>query len=156
MLLFRITHKKFSQELYASGIKGRWNGPGRKVIYCAESISLAFLENMIRRQGVGFNDDFKIMIIEVPDDLEITVINPGDLPAQWRDFKDYSHCQPLGNKWYDDADTAILKVPSAVLPESSNYVLNSQHPAFRRVRLIETTDLVPDERIEDILKKYPH
>lgn len=155
MLLFRITHKKFSQELYASGIKGRWNGSGRKVIYCAESISLAFLENMIRRQGVGFNDDFKIMIIEVPDDLEITVINPDDLPAQWRDFKDYSHCQPLGNKWYDEADTAILKVPSAVLPESSNYVLNSQHPAFRRIRLIETTDLVPDERIEDILKKYP-
>ncbi|WP_341838188.1 RES family NAD+ phosphorylase [Chitinophaga pollutisoli] len=156
MLLFRITHKKFSQELYASGIKGRWNGPGRKVIYCAESISLAFLENMIRRQGVGFNDDFKIMIIEVPDDLEITVINPDDLPAQWRDFKDYSHCQPLGNKWYDEGETAILKVPSAVLPESSNYVLHSLHPDFRRIRLIETTDLVPDERIEDILKKYPH
>lgn len=155
MLLFRITHKKFSQELYASGIKGRWNGPGRKVIYCAESISLAFLENMIRRQGVGFNDDFKIMIIEVPDDLEITVINPDDLPAQWRDFKDYSHCQPLGNKWYDEGETAILKVPSAVLPESSNYVLHSLHPDFRRIRLIETTDLVPDERIEDILKKYP-
>lgn len=156
MLVFRITHKQFSQELYASGIKGRWNGAGRKVVYCAESISLAFLENMVRRQGVGFNHDFKIMIIEVPDDLEISVINPEQLHAKWRDFKDYSHCQPLGDKWYDAGETPILKVPSAVLPKSSNYVLHSLHPAFRRIRLIETTDLLPDERIEDILKKYPH
>ncbi|WP_423736592.1 RES family NAD+ phosphorylase [Chitinophaga caseinilytica] len=156
MLVFRITHKQYSQELYASGIKGRWNGAGRKVIYCAESISLAFLENMIRRQGVGFNQDFKIMIIEVPDGLEITTIQPGQLHAKWRDFKDYSHCQPLGNKWFDEGNTPVLKVPSAVLPESSNYVLNTLHPEFRRIRLIETTELVPDERIEDILKKYPH
>lgn len=156
MLVFRITHKQYSQELYASGIKGRWNGAGRKVIYCAESISLAFLENMIRRQGVGFNHDFKIMIIEIPEDLEVTVIGPGQLPPKWRDFKDYSHCQPLGNKWFDEGLTPVLKVPSAVLPESSNYVLHTLHSAFRRIRLIETTDLVPDERIEDILKKYPH
>jgi RES domain-containing protein len=154
MLVYRITHKSFSKKLYDSAAKGRWNGEGKKVIYCAESIALAFLENMVRRQGVGFNDDFKIMIIEISKDLKITTINAADLKDGWRDFKDYSKCQPLGDKWYDEAKTPILKVPSAVLPESFNYVINTTHPDYKKIKLIGTTDLVPDQRIEEILKKY--
>lgn len=154
MLVYRITHKNFSRELYASGAKGRWNGEGKKVIYCAESIPLAFLENMVRRQGVGFNDDFKIMIIELPDDLKITLIHPSDLEGGWRDFKDFSKCQPSGNKWYEEAQAAILKVPSAVLPDAFNYVINTIHPDYKKIKLVDSTDLVPDQRIEDILKKH--
>ena len=153
MLVYRITHKSFSKQLYASGAKGRWNSEGKKVIYCAESIALAFLENMVRRQGVGFNDDFKIMIIEVPDTLKITSINISDLKDGWRDFKDLSKCQRLGNKW-NEAETSVLKVPSVVLPNSFNYVLNTTHSDYKKIKLVGTTDLVPDERIEDILKKY--
>lgn len=133
---------------------GRWNSTGKKVIYGAESIALAFLENMVRRQGVGFNDDFKIMIIEIPDTIEITTINSTDLEAGWRDFKDYLKCQPLGDQWYNKGETLLLKVPSAVLPQGYNYVINTIHGDFKKVRLIATTNLVPDQRIEEILKKY--
>ena len=48
----------------------------------------------------------------------------------------------------------ILKVPSAVLPDSFNYVVNSELPDYGLIKLIEVTDLIPDERIEDILKRY--
>jgi RES domain-containing protein len=154
MLVYRITHKNYSTVLYASGIKGRWNGAGNKVIYCAESIPLAFLENMVRRQGVGFNNDFKIMIIEIPETLSITSIAVSDLKEGWRDFRDYSFCQPIGDEWYKEGKTAVLKVPSAVLPECFNYVLNSEHTDYKKIKLTDTTDLVPDKRIEDILKKY--
>lgn len=154
MLVYRITHKNYSKELFASALRGRWNTSGKKVNYCAESIPLAFLENMVRRQGAGFNDDFKIMIIEIPDNLKITVINVRDLADGWRDFEDYSKCQPFGNQWYEEGKTTVLKVPSAVLPDCSNYLLNTVHPNFRRIQLIETTNLIPDPRIEDILKRY--
>lgn len=155
MLVYRIVHNVYSKNLFASGAKGRWNGLGKKVIYAAESIPLAFLENMVRRQGVGFNNDFKIMIIEVPDKTSISEIDVSKLAIGWRDFNDYSKCQPLGDKWYDAAKTLVLKVPSAVLPESFNYVINSEHSDFGLIKLVATTDLVPDERIEDILKMYP-
>jgi RES domain-containing protein len=155
MLVYRITHKSYSKELFASGIKGRWNGVGKKVIYCADSIALAFLENMVRRQGAGFNDDFKIMIVEIPDDLNVTVLNIDDLKDGWREFEDYSKCQPLGDHWYDEGKTTVLKVPSAVLPDSSNYVINSTHPDYKKIQLLDVTDLIPDKRIDDILKKYP-
>jgi len=133
MLVYRITHKNYSAKLFASALKGRWNGAGKKVIYCAESIPLAFLENMVRRQGAGFNNDFKIMIVEIPDDLTITSIEVDELQDGWRDFKDYSLCQPLGDKWYNESKTPLLKVPSAVLQECFNYVINSEHADYKKI-----------------------
>lgn len=153
MLAYRITLKQYCNKLFAPGIAGRWNEAGRKVIYCAESIALAFLENMVRRQGVGFNDDFKTMILEIPDDLKIQIVTADDLPDGWRKFTDYSKCQPIGNSWYDAGAIPILKVPSAVLPESFNYVINSLHPDFKKIKLAKVTDFIPDERIEKLLKK---
>jgi len=155
MLVYRIVHKKYSKGLYASGLKGRWNSAGRKVIYTAESIALAFLENMVRRQGVGFNKDFKIMFIKIPDRVIISEIDLSALKDGWRNFNDYSRCQPLGDKWYDEGKTMVLKVPSAVLPETFNYVINSESPDYNLIKLIDVTALVPDDRIEGILKKYP-
>ena len=155
MLVYRIVHKTYSTSLFASGLKGRWNSAGKKVIYTAESIPLAFLENMVRRQGVGFNKDFRIMIIEIPDSIIISSINLSDLEDGWRDFRDYSKCQPIGDKWYDEGKVMVLKVLSAVLPEAFNYVINSEFSDYGMIKLITTTDLVPDERLEDILKKYP-
>ncbi len=155
MLVYRIVHHSYSKNLFASGIKGRWNGLGKKVIYTAESIPLAFLENMVRRQGAGFNNDFKIMVIEIPAKTLMSEINVAELAAGWRDFNNYAECQPLGDEWYDAAKTLVLKVPSAVLPESFNYVINTEHPGFGLVKLLAVTDLVPDERIEAILKRYP-
>src|SRR3954452_31180 len=125
MLVYRIVHKLYSENLFASGASGRWNSAGNKVIYTAESIPLAFLENMVRRQGVGFNKDFKIMFIEIPDNTRIATIDLTQLEESWRDFHDYSKCQPLGDIWYNEGKALILKVPSAILPESFNYVINS-------------------------------
>lgn len=156
MLVYRIVHKNYSQTLIASGVQGRWNSEGKKVIYCSESIPLAFLENMIRRQGIGFNHDFKIMIIAIPGNLKITFINTNSLGEGWRSFTDYSQCQTMGDQWYNEGKTLLLKVPSAVLPESYNYVINTLHPHFKKVKLAGVTDLIPDDRIEDILKKYSH
>ncbi len=132
MLVYRITHKNYSKELFASAFRGRWNASGKKVLYCAESIPLAFLENMVRRQGVGFNYDFKIMIIEIPDNLKITAINVVGLAVGWRDFEDYSKCQRVGDQWSEEGKTPVLKVPSAVLPDCSNYVLNTIHADFKK------------------------
>jgi RES domain-containing protein len=154
MLVYRIVHRKYSKYLFASGMEGRWNAEGNKVIYCAESIALAFLENMIRRQGVGFNNDFKIMIIQVPDDIIISIINDKELKSGWRDSDNYFQCQQLGNEWYEEGKTLLLKVPSAVLPEEFNFVINAIHADYRKVKLVEVANLVPDKRIEEILKKY--
>ena len=91
------------------------------------------------------------MILEIPDNLEIQTTEARDLPGGWMEFTDYSKCHPIGNAWYDDGNIPILKVPSAVLPESFNYMINS-HPDFKKIKVVKITALIPDERIEDLLK----
>lgn len=94
------------------------------------------------------------MFIDIPDSLGITLVNAVDLQTGWRDFRDYSKCQSIGNAWYDKAETPVLKVPSAVLPANFNYVINTTHPDYKKITLAGTTELMPDERIEKILKEY--
>lgn len=154
MLVFRIVHKLYAHSLFASGMRGRWNSAGNKVIYASETVTLALLENMVRRQGVGFNSDFKIMFIEIPNDAVTESITESDLEAGWRDPNDYSQCQPLGDRWFGAGKALVLKVPSAVMPLSANFVINTLHPDYSSVTLVDVTDLVPDPRIDDILKKY--
>lgn len=144
----------YSSSLFASGALGRWNSEGNKVLYAAESIPLAFLENMVRRQGVGFNNDFRIMFISIPDPVSMEVVSTADLGPSWRDPNDYAACLPFGDTWFQSAKSIVLKVPSAVMPEASNYVINTMHPDYNKVTLVGITNLVPDPRIDDILKKY--
>ncbi|WP_461450959.1 RES family NAD+ phosphorylase [Mucilaginibacter sp.] len=153
MIVFRILHKKYGDPLFAPGIEGRWNSYGKKVLYCSESIPLAFMESMIRRQGVGFNSDFQIAHIEIPDSIPITEIQVKDLDKGWDNSYDYSKCQRLANPWYEAGKSLALKVPSAALSICSNYVINTLHPDFSEVKLLKITPLMPDPRIDELLKK---
>jgi len=76
------------------------------------------------------------------------VVEVGVPPAGWRDRNDYSKCQPVGNDWYDRGAALLLKVPPAVLPGSFNYVMNSTHAYFSKIKLLKVADLIPDERVE--------
>lgn len=153
MLFIRITLKRYAHELFAPGVSGRWNSEGKKVIYAASSVSLAIMENLVRRSGYGFNSDFAIMFIEVPDHINITAYTPETLPPGWNEPGNYAVSQPVGDAWYDSMKTAVLKIPSAVVPQEYNYVLNSHHPDYARIKLAAVTEFVPDKRIEEILKK---
>ena len=93
------------------------------------------------------------MFIDVPDTLTSAVINTSSINKNWRSPTDYSFTQSIGDKWYKSRETILLKAPSAVMPEAFNYVINSEHTDFYKVKLVATTDLVPDERIEQILKR---
>jgi RES domain-containing protein len=152
MVIIRIALKKYSRELFAPGVSGRWNSEGKKVIYGSETLSLASLETMIRRNGAGFGNNFASMFINVPDDLKISEIEDQSLPKGWNDPLDYSICQSLGDDWYNGKATPLLKVPSAVIPREYNYVINTSHVDIEKIKLIDVTEFIPDPRIDDILK----
>lgn len=153
MLVFRIAHKKYAQNLSVSGLSGRWNSDGKLVLYTSENISLALLENMIYRAGCGFNNDYKIMVMEVLSE-KIEKIDLRSLPENWRKLEAYSELQEIGDLWYEQQKNLILKVPSSILPENFNIILNTVHPDFKKVKLIDVLDYEPDARLENILKKY--
>lgn len=153
MLVFRIAHKKYAEKLSVSGLSGRWNSNGKLVLYTSENISLALLENMIYRVGTGFNDDFKIMLIEILNE-KFEEIDVKKLPKNWRKMDSYPELQEKGDNWYDQQKSLLLKVPSSVLPQNFNMVINTTHPDFKNVKIIDVLDYEPDERFEKLLKKY--
>ncbi len=150
MKVFRITHKKWSKQLTASGFPGRWNSGGIFVIYTAESRALACLENIVHLGSLNFISPFIVMNIFIPDNLNISEISVKDLPSDWSIGGDigYKKCQPFGDNWALRLNSAVLKVPSAIVPEESNYLLNTKHSDFSKISIISEAFFNFDDRIK--------
>ena len=147
MIVYRITTEKWSKSLGASGYAARWNAKGSFIIYTAESRSLACLENMVHRSGEGDTALYKVMLIEIPDKVEITKITTGTLKKNWYAIENYPYCQAIGAKWLTDLKTAVLQVPSAVIKKESNYLINPNHPNFKKIKLKTTEGFDFDPRV---------
>jgi RES domain-containing protein len=148
MLIYRITLTKFAGKLIASGRAARWNPNDVEMIYTASSRSLACLENVVHRSQAGLNGLFSIMAIECPDQLKIQTIHLKDLPEDWQDFNQMRITQKIGVNWISENETAILQVPSSIIDEEVNYLLNPAHKDFNQIRVISNQPFVFDKRIK--------
>ncbi|MFN8355878.1 MAG: RES family NAD+ phosphorylase [Spirosomataceae bacterium] len=148
MQVYRISVARWANQLAASGYAARWNSQGRFVIYTADSRALACLENVVHRSGEGLNQLFKVMTIQLPDHIAITHVKEDELPENWSDYRNYAICQQIGDKWLDEHRTAILRVPSAIIPDEHNYLLNPAHPDFNTIKLLNVEDFLFDHRIK--------
>ena len=146
MLLYRIVRKIYAFDLSASGFRSRWNEDGQYVIYTSDSRALACLENLVHRSHSGRHDLFRLMVISVPDDLAILNIAESRLPEDWKgEF--CKRCLQTGSDWYIRNEIPILKVPSTIIPDEWNYILNTKHPDFTKIILERTEEFVFDERL---------
>ena len=146
MKVFRITTAQWCKSLTASGYPARWSAKGRFVIYTAGSRALACLENLVHRSGEGNNALYKVMIIEMPDTIEIDVLDESTLKKDWHTIDNYVYCQSLGSKWLNESKSAILKVPSVVIKKEHNYLINPNHPDFNKITLTGNEDFDFDKR----------
>ncbi|MCB0819612.1 MAG: RES family NAD+ phosphorylase [Bacteroidetes bacterium] len=149
MDLFKIAEAKFAFSLNASGKANRWNKPGEFVIYASQSRALATLEMVARRSMIMPGKlDYKMMVIQVEDSASVQEISQAQLPASWNALSKYPTLQELGSGWYQSQNTLLLKVPSAIIPEEFNFVINTLHPEFEsRLKLIQTSDYFWDQRL---------
>jgi RES domain-containing protein len=148
MIVYRITLAKYARALFASGNPARWNSRDVKMIYTAESKALACLENVVHRNSKGLQAHFKVMYIEIPDDLQITVLKEADLKKGWSLFKNMPYTQEKGNQWIKEKATAILQVPSVIIKGTSNFLLNPAHNDFSNISLLKSEVFTFDSRIK--------
>ncbi len=148
MEVFRISAPRYAQTLTASGVANRWNTAGQYIIYTAAFASLACLENVVHRGAEGLQAPFKLMRLDIPDQVLIEEVPPAMLPAGWQQVTSYPRCQEIGAAWYQLRRSAVLKVPSALIASEANYLLNTNHPDFGQITLVSTEDFVFDPRIK--------
>ncbi|SOD81964.1 RES family NAD+ phosphorylase [Spirosoma fluviale] len=148
MLVYRITKAIYADRLVASGGAARWNSRGQFVIYTAGTRALACLENVVHRSSEGLMDNFRVMVINVPDNLSIDTVDRELLPDNWSDYWQYGVCQQIGGEWLEKRRSAVLRVPSAIIPDEWNYLLNPAHPDFLHITLVNTEPFSFDPRLK--------
>jgi RES domain-containing protein len=149
MLLFRLS-RRVHPPLDGEGARlygGRWNSPGVAVVYAASHLSLAVLELLVHADPDTLPADLVSYAIDVPDDLPAERVEAGALPADWREVPDHPACRELGDAWARSARVPLLAVPSAVVPEETNWLLNPRHAAAARARVARVRPFAFDARL---------
>ncbi|WP_295398860.1 RES domain-containing protein [uncultured Thiocystis sp.] len=147
--VWRITTAPFAAQAFsgegARQYGGRWNPKGLPVVYTAASPSLALLEMLV--QDAPLRARYVLIPAQLPEDLAETRIEIAQLPKDWRTIGTRDALQALGHRWLCSRETAVLNVPSAVVPVERNILLNPAHPDFACLLIGEPQSLETDTRL---------
>lgn len=126
---------------------GRWNAPGRPVIYASGSLALAALEYLVQVDVEDVPADLVALTLHVPDDVAVETIDPGALPAGWERAPEPAVCRALGDAWLGARRALVLRVPSAPVPEEPNVLLDPRHPDAGRIGVVAERPFHYDPRL---------
>jgi RES domain-containing protein len=139
MLIWRLTTERLSAIAFtgegAAADGRRWNPELVAVVYTASSLALAALEYFVNVASPRLGPPLVAIPCEVPDALRIEVVPDERLPVDWRSVPYTKSTQEVGLQWVREGGSALLSVPSAVVPQERNYVLNPAHHDFKRIRI---------------------
>ncbi len=134
--VFRVGKQKYVETaLEGLGAKrhgGRWNSKGTPVVYASDSIALAALELLVHLKRPETLVRYVIMQLEFADD-QVLGLERDDLPPDWRNNPPPPSTAEIGDEWFDNGASLALAVPSVVVPEQYNFLLNPEHPDFQAV-----------------------
>ena len=112
---------------------GRWNSVGTAVVYTSGTLSLALVETLVHLPS-GILPAYSAQPVEF-DEAMLAVLTVSDLPDDWRADPPPPSTRAVGDEWVRAKESAVLRVPSVVVPLESNYVFNPRHPDFSRVTI---------------------
>ena len=125
---------------------GRWNSHGSAVIYTASSISLAMLEILVHIRRDQLLRHYVLFGVEFADDL-VESLEAKTLPPSWRNYPAPAATQQVGDRWLVASKFAVLRVPSVIVPDESNYLLSPAHPDFKKILIGPAEPIEFDPRL---------
>lgn len=126
---------------------GRWHTRGRRIVYCAQSPAAALLEILVHFE-IDIQDlpvRYRLLKIDVPDDVHVERVSADELPADWPEKTEATRA--LGDDWLAKASSALLRVPSAIVPETFNVLLNPAHQDAKRIVIVQAGEHAIDPRL---------
>ncbi|WP_264530709.1 RES family NAD+ phosphorylase [Flavobacterium sp. N502540] len=155
MKVFRIEREKYLSStlagIGASMSEGfRWNSLNTRMVYTAESRALATLEVSVH---LDLSEDLPLdrfyVEIEIPDEITIQEVRLEDLPEDWNSKPPILITQTIGDDFIDYNEAAILKVPSCIVPQEFNYLINPAHPDSKKIKVVSTNRMNFDSRFQN-------
>lgn len=153
MRVFRIEREKYLKTTLtgagaASRWDCRWNSEGTRMVYTSQSRALATLEVAVH---LDLNEDLPTdryyVELDIPDDLLMLEVAPEDLPTGWNAHPPALETQFIGDDFVASESAVMLKVPSCLVPQEFNYLINPLHPEAKKIKVVSTQSMVFDARL---------
>ena len=147
--VWRIARRAYALDRFGIGARedgGRWNRPGTGVIYAGGTIAIAALEKFVHLAGV-IPKDLVLVRVELPDDYSALSPAVGDLPKDWDLLQPGPASMDFGTRWARENRSLVLYVPSVLVPEERNAVINPGHSEFAGVKMTIERDFRFDPRM---------
>ncbi len=148
MDVFRISKFKRVRDLsgFGASLKGqRWNRRGTSLLYTASHRSLALLEVLVHIGEYYPEDDYAIITLDIPEH-QVTILDSSILPKDWAKIFDAGVLASFTDHWLKTEQSIALGVPSAIVPQETNYLINPLHPDFQDVKIKNIEKFTFDER----------
>jgi RES domain-containing protein len=146
--LYRFTAEKYKFDLSGEGSRlfgGRWNNKGNAVAYTSTTISLSLLELLIHSVSYEEIVTKYLMIIEISAQIEIPEIKTSKLKADW--ISDIGNTRWIGDEFLKAGSSLLLKVPSAIIPDEKNILINPNHKDFNKIKIKTSNKFEFDGRL---------
>ena len=153
MEVYRVTRMLYLDDLTGEGSRrhgGRWNHIGTPALYAASHRSLAMLEALVYTTFRQLTD-YGLAVIHLPDEAPVLTLTPEDLPYDWDAFPSRHSTAQLGTRLLQQGRYLAFRVPSSLLPEEQNIVINPLHPLMRQVQMASQRRLTFNERFKHIM-----
>lgn len=149
MMLYRISNCKHAKDYSGTGAKlfgGRWNSIGVPLHYMASSRALSALEVLVNKNLMSNSRDLCLTVFELPDNL-IKNIETKDLPENWKSYPGPAVLTKIGDEFVKHKEFLLLKVPSVLIEDEFNYLMNVNHPDSNKIKIVEVKPFMFDERL---------
>ncbi len=149
MKAFRISLCKYIEDLTGEGAfraSGRWNSKGVRMLYASTSISLSTLEILVHTDGLPLKTNKCIINLIVPDE-DIFILASTQLPKDWDCRPANQSTRSIGDKFIKDGKHLAMIVPSVIIPEEQNLLINPNHPNFDKIEISEKRVYIFDNRL---------
>lgn len=158
--VFRVLRKAYARAPFdgegAYLYGGRWSSPGTRLIYTSEHQSLAMLEYFVHLDPEDAPDDLVLATAEVPDNVSREMIHSREIPAYWRETPAPPELAQIGDEFVKKAETCLLLVPSALAVNENNWLINPQHPEFKKIAMNPPESLSYDPRMFRRRRRQKH
>ncbi len=148
MTVYRISSCRFIEDISGYGAflyGGRWNSEGVHMLYTASNLSLAMLESLVHFGGRIMGSYCRIAL-QIPD-TSILKITEKDLPENWRDTPAPDVLKKVGDDFAREGKYLTLSIPSVIVPDECNYLINPLHPDFKKVKIMTRSLVTFDDRL---------
>jgi RES domain-containing protein len=146
MVLWRISNYATLDGVGGLFASARWHTQGHRIVYLAETPAGALTEILVHLELdlEHLPTSYKLLKAEAPSDISIRAISISELPPDWKEHVIVS--RTIGDEWLAANKHALLRVPSAIIPETFNVLLNPQHPDAPRIKILWHQEYPWDQR----------